>query len=138
MSFKNEKTAILTIGIILGVLPIIARLSISGWLFMLGLISAGVFGLIHLFFLGRINNLFNRLNKEEKQMAWLGIIIFPLIFLFQFDFDDTPGSFYIYEYLTGEGDSGFKQYGFYVAIVAALIYITNLIIWLRKVKRLKS
>jgi len=138
MSLKNEKIIILIIGIILGLLSVIARLSVLGWLFMLGLITTGVFGLIHLFFLGKINNLFNRLNKKEKQMAWLGVIIFPLIFLFQFDFDDTPGSFYIYEYLTGEGDSGFKQYGFYLAIVAAIIYIANLIIWLRKIKRLKS
>jgi len=131
---KNEKSIMLTIGIGIGLLSTFARLSIMGWLFLFGIISAVIFGIIHCIFLYQLNNRFDNLNSFGKKIGWIGILIYPLIFLFQFDFGDSAGNFYTYEYITGENDSDFEFYAFYIAIVSAIIYLTNFVLWRVKTK----
>lgn len=131
---KNEKNIILTIGIALGLISTLARLSIAGWLFLFGIVSALIFGIVHLLFLYQLSNHFDNLKPSDKKFAWIGILAYPLIFLFQFDFGDSAGSFYVYEYLTGERTSDFEDFAFYIAVVSAIIYLANFIIWRVKIK----
>lgn len=133
-NMRSEKTIILTIGIVIGALVTFARLSLMGWLFLFGIISAVIFGTIHFIFLYQLDNRFENLNAAGKKIAWIGIITYPMIFLFQFDFGDSAGTFYTYEYLTGENDSNFELYAFYIAIVSAIIYLINFVLWLIKTK----
>ncbi len=134
---KNEKKVLMIVGIAIGLISTLARLSIMGWLFLFGLISAGIFGIIHLFFLAQISKYFGQLGNIEKRIAWIGILTYPLIFLFQFDFGDSAGNFYVYEYLTGDRNSTFDNYAFYLAFVAALTYIIIFVIWRIKIRGLK-
>jgi hypothetical protein len=134
---KYEKKVLMIVGIIIGLISTLARLSIMGWLFLFGLISAGIFGIIHLLFLAQISKYFSQLGNIEKRIAWIGILTYPLIFLFQFDFGDSAGSFYVYEYLTGDRNSTFDNYAFYLAFVAAITYIAIFVIWRIKIRRLK-
>ncbi|MFD2823950.1 hypothetical protein ACFS5M_09730 [Lacinutrix iliipiscaria] len=131
---KNEKNIILTIGIALGLISTLARLSIAGWLFLFGIVSTLIFGIIHLLFLYQLSNHFDNLKPSDKKLAWIGILAYPLIFLFQFDFGDSAGSFYVYEYLTGERTSDFEHFAFYIAVVSGIIYLINFIIWRVKIK----
>lgn len=131
---KSGKNTILTIGIVLGLIGTLARLSVAGWLYLFGIISALVFGIIHFIFLYQLSNNFEKLQSSDKKIAWIGILTYPLIFLFQFDFGDTAGTFYVYEYLTGERTSDFEHFAFYIAIVSGIIYLVNFIIWRVKIK----
>jgi len=133
-NMKNEKNTILTIGIVLGLISTLARLSLAGWLFLFGIISALIFGIIHLLFLYQLSNHFDKLKSSDKKIAWIGILTYPLIFLFQFDFGDSAGTFYVYEYLTGERTSDFEHFAFYIAIVSSIIYLINFIVWRLKLK----
>jgi hypothetical protein len=131
---KNEKNTILTIGIVLGLISTLARLSVAGWLFLIGIVSTLIFGIIHISFLSQLSNHFDKLKPSDKKIAWIGILTYPLIFLFQFDFGDSAGSFYVYEYLTGERTSDFEHFAFYIAVVSGIIYLINFIIWRVKIK----
>jgi hypothetical protein len=131
---KNEKNTILTIGIVLGLISTLARLSVAGWLFLIGIVSTLIFGIIHISFLSQLSNHYDKLKPSDKKIAWIGILTYPLIFLFQFDFGDSAGSFYVYEYLTGERTSDFEHFAFYIAVVSGIIYLINFIIWRVKIK----
>lgn len=135
---KNEKSILLTIGIGLAGISTLARLSVMGWLALFGIISILIFGTIHLFFLNQVSNNFDKLKPSDKKIAWIGVLTYPLIFLFQFDFGDGAGTFYVYEYLTGDKNSNFENYAFYIAIFAAIIFLINFIIWRLKLKKYHS
>ena len=132
---KNEKSIILTIGITLGLLSTLARLSLVGWMALFGAISAMFFGIIHIIFLNQLSSNFDKLKPSNKKIAWIGVLTYPFIFLFQFDFGDSAGTFYVYEYLTGEQNSNFEYYAFYIAIFAGIIFLINFIIWRLKLKK---
>lgn len=107
---------------------------VAGWLYPFGLFSAFLFGILHSIFISQILKRYPNLTKSLRLLCWIGLICFPLIFIFQFDFGDNSGSFFDYEYLTGDSDSEFEIYGFWIAILAAIVYITNLILWIKKNK----
>ena len=123
----KERKLILILGVLLAIISIVLRFITSGWLFMFGILSIIIFGIMHLVFLLDILKYYDKLLKSDKIIAWTGVLVFPIIFLFQFDFGDQPGNFYIYEYFTGNQTSPFKKYAFLIAIIAAFIYIINFI-----------
>ncbi len=107
-----------------------------GWLGLIGLITVFIFGVLHIDFMTGIREQYEDLNSRGRKIAWTGVLLYPLIFLFQFDFGDTAGNFYVYEILTGDKDSIFENYAYYLAIIAAFIYLINYFLW--KIKRVKN
>lgn len=133
----NRKALILTFGILSGLLSVFGRFYLIGWLWIYGQISISLFGIIHVFFLIQVGKYFNRLTKPLRRVAWIGVLLFPPIFIFQFDFSDYPGNFYVYEYLTGTNDWAFERYAYYIALVSALAYLVNFVVWRVKLKEIR-
>lgn len=134
---KYEKFIILIFGILIGLLSNLARLSTFGFFYPIGIFSTLLFGIIHIIFLGEVYKYFDILKLSYKIIAWIGVLTYPIIFLFQFDLEEYKDAFYIYEYLTGEQTNDFEYYAFYIAIIFAIIYIVNFIIWKLKIKNFK-
>ncbi|PKP08446.1 MAG: hypothetical protein CVU08_15120 [Bacteroidetes bacterium HGW-Bacteroidetes-3] len=132
---KNEKSIILAIGILLGLLANIARLGTFGFFYPIGIISTLIFGFMHIIFLTELYNFFDKLKSSGKIIAWIGVFTYPLIFIFQFDLEEFSDTFYVYEHLTGERTPDFEYCAFWIAIVSGIIYITNFIIWRLKIKK---
>ena len=88
---SHQKIAIIIFGYLIGGLCVFGRLMMSGWLFLLGITSIMIFGIMHLAFMLDINKYYDDLLKSDKIIAWTGVLTFPFIFLFQFDFGDQPG-----------------------------------------------
>ena len=134
-NMKHKKLILLYIGITLALLAIIARILTFGFLYPLGLASIVVFGPVHTIFLYLFSKYFDQLNKLGKRIGLVGIFIFPLIFLFQFDIEEFVGSSYVYEIYTGEFKTNFAYYAYYISIIAAVIYSANFIVWVIKIKK---
>jgi hypothetical protein len=131
---KNKKFILLIFGILIGLLSNLARLSTFGFFYPIGILSTLIFGIIHIIFLQEIYKYFDILKLSYKIIAWIGVLTYPIIFLFQFDLEEYRDSFYVYEYLTGEQTTDFEYYAFYIAIISGIIYIVNFIIWKLKIK----
>lgn len=130
-----KKSITLAIGILLGLLSNLARLGTFGFLYPLGVISILIFGIIHIIFLVEFYVYFDTLRSSDKIIAWIGVLAYPLIFLFQFDIEEYSPTFYVYEHLIGERTSDFEYYAFYIAIISGIIYLVNFIIWRVKIKK---
>lgn len=123
-----HKNIYLSLGLC-GLFTILMRLSFSGWLFLLGLLSSFVFGALHIIFLYQLNQRFDKLSLIGTKLAPIILITFPLIFLFQCDFGDSGGNFYTYEILLGDTDWPFENYAFYIHAIACIIYIICFVTW---------
>ena len=126
---KNEKLVILIFGSLIGLLSNLARLSTFGFFYPIGLFTTLLFGIIHIIFLREVYKYFDILKLSYKMIAWIGVLTYPLIFIFQFDLEEFKDAFYVYEYITGEQTSAFEYYAFYIAILAGLVYLINFIFW---------
>ncbi|MFD1314269.1 hypothetical protein [Namhaeicola litoreus] len=133
---KNEKSIMLTFAISIGLLSNLARLSTFGFFYLIGLLSTLFFGIIHVIFLRQVHKNYDRLELPSKIIAWIGILIYPLIFLFQFDLEEYKDAFYVYEHLTGEQTTDFEHVAYYIAILSGVLYILNFIRWKYKLKTL--
>lgn len=136
-NMKNKKFIILIFGILFGLLSNLARLCTFGFFYPIGIFSILLFGIIHIIFLREIYKYFNVLKLSYKIIAWIGILTYPIIFIFQFDLEEYKDAFYVYEYLTGKQNIEFEYYAFYIAIISGIIYIINFIIWKLKIKSFK-
>jgi len=134
---KNNKNIILILGILLALLSNFARLGTFGFFYLFGLLSILIFGSIHIVFLVQLSKYFEKLNFQDKINVWIGILTYPLIFLFQFDIEEYVGATYTYEFFTGRFSSNFQYYAYYIAIGGLIIYLTNYIIWHFKIKKYK-
>ncbi|MFD0976029.1 hypothetical protein [Salinimicrobium gaetbulicola] len=132
---RSEKSLLIFLGTVPAGLSIFARLSTFGFFYLIGMITALFFGILHLIFLNDLQRYFNPSRSTHRLMAWVGVLSFPLIFLFQFDLEEYKDSFYVYEFITGAHKSNFEFYAFYIAIFSALVYLVNLIFWKIKFKR---
>ena len=128
---SKEKNSILIFGFLIGGLSVLGRFLMSGWLFLFGMISILIFGIMQLILMLDVYKYYGDLLKTDKIVAWTAVLIFPLIFLFQFDFGDQAGNFYVYEFITGksESESEFKEIAWVIAIVSAIIYVITFIKW---------
>lgn len=132
---KNKKLILLFIGILSGLLSNLARLGTFGFFYPIGIASILFFGIMQLVFLKDIYSCFDQLKLSSRIGAWIGVLTYPLIFLFQFDLEEYKDTFYVYEHLTGEQTTDFEYYAYYIAIISALIYVLNFIIWKMKIRR---
>lgn len=131
---KNEKHIILIFAISLGLFSNLARLFTFGFFYLIGILSILVFAIIHIKFLIEIFKYFELLTLYQKLIAWIGVLLYPMIFLFQFDLEEFKDAFYVYEYLTGKQTSDFEYYAFYIAIVSGIMYLINFKVWREKLK----
>lgn len=134
LNMKYEKETMLTFGISIGLFSNFARLGTFGFFYPIGLISVLLFATFHVIFLNELAKYFKVLSSSQKLIAYLGILTYPLIFIFQFDLEEFKDAFYVYEHITGEQSSDFEYHAFYIAILAGLVYMINYIIWRRKLK----
>lgn len=131
----KEKFILLTLGIILGLLSVFGRLILFGYIFFIGAFIIIVFSVLHLTFLIKLHLYYNKEKPFHQKIAWLGVLSFPMIFLFQFDLHETIGRVYVFEFLTGKLESNFESYAFYIAIAFALIYLINFVFLILKYKK---
>ncbi len=123
------KDLLLTIGILVAVVPTVIRFVSSGWLLIFGMISVIVFSVLHISLLVDINKYYDKLYNSDRLSAWIAVIIYPLIFLFQFDSGNQIGNIYMFEFITGYFRSSFEMYGFLIAIAAGLTYAMIFVRW---------
>ena len=130
---KTLQTILLTIIVSIG---IGARLSILGWLFILGLGSAFLFGISHfIIHFYSMNYLTTKGNKNVLKIA-LSHLFFLCIFLFQLDADDSRG-LSVLENITGIKNEIINEYGFQIVGFSILAYIVVSIIIIKGAKKNK-
>lgn len=135
---NNRNKSIIILGNILGFCGPLARLSVLGWFALFGIFSVILFGTLHLILMNRIVARYEQMDQKTKIAAWASVLLYPIIFLFQFDFGDGPGTFYVYEIITGNFNSSFENYAIYIALAAGLLYLTLFtLIFTRKNKAFK-
>lgn len=132
---RSERSLLIILGIIPAVMSIFGRLSTFGFFYIIGVTSVLLFGILHLIFLKDLYLYFDPSNIAHRLIAWIGVLTLPLIFLFQFDLEEYKDSFYVYEFITGEQQSNFEFYAFYIAIISGFIYLINFIFWKAKFKQ---
>ena len=125
----------MVLGTALAALSIFARLSTFGFFYLIGLVSVVLFGILHLIFLKDLYQYFDPSKTAHQLIAWTGVLIFPFIFLFQFDLEEYKDSFYVYEFITGQQKTNFEYYAFYIAIISGLIYLFNFTFWKVRFKK---
>lgn len=131
---KKTILVILLISVIL--FGAFSRLSVLGWLFLVGVISIGVFGLIHLV----VHLRYIKSSKDFKFIDYLLIgishILFLGLFLFQNDFGDDRGAVVIEEVFGSVPINNLNQnHGTYLAIFFVAYFIWTSIILFR-IKRI--
>lgn len=129
MITKKEKTVFLVF-VIFGAICAILRLTFMGWLALLGIISFFFFGIIHITLILTIVKNKSQLSNKLKRIGWTLLILFPLIFLFQFDFGDNAGNFFVYEVFIGDLKSTkYDEQIFLITFIAAFLYLLGCIVW---------
>jgi hypothetical protein len=121
----SHKRFFMILSITLGALVIGVRFIAQRWIFLFGMTSIIIFGFLHFSFMQWMNQHFDDFDKRDKISAYVGVVSFLLIFLFQFDFGDQPGTFYVYEFFSGESELEFKHHAYIIAIFGALVYLMN-------------
>lgn len=131
---KTIQAIILTFVISIG---IGARLSILGWLFIIGFGSAIIFGISHILIHSRCMNFFATGGRWTILKFILSHLFFLGIFLFQFDFDDSK-TYSVLNYTFGIKNSFLEENGFYIVGISIIGYIWISVLNIRQAKKLKS
>ena len=130
---KILQTILLILVVSLG---IASRMSILGWLFVIGLGTTILFGISHLL----VHNFAQTSLAERKPANPLLIILshllFLSIFLFQIDADDSK-SYSVIGFITGNEKSVYTDYGFSIVFISIIIYIALSVIIIIKARREK-
>jgi hypothetical protein len=113
-------------------------MSVKGWLFPIGLLSVLILCVFLAKYLVRILNHYDSLSSKEIKTSILTVLLFPLIFLFQFEVSDQPDNYYIIEYYIGKINLRIKDIFFVIAIVTLILYLKNYFKLTKKVKEIKS
>jgi hypothetical protein len=137
-SLKMKKTILVILLILVVVLGASTRLSVVGWLFLVGIISMAVFGFIHLL-------VHLRYIKALKDFRWVDYALIAVshllyigIFLFQYDFGDDSGAVVINEILGSFPIYNVSKYhGVYltVSIISYFICIGCMLIRLKGIDK---
>ncbi len=131
---KTLQTILLILVVSLG---IASRMSILGWLFVIGLGTTVLFGISHLL----VHN-FVQTSLAERKPANLILIIlshlaFLSIFLFQIDADDSK-SYSVFGFITNNEKSVYTDYGFSIVSISIIAYIVLSVIIIIKARREKQ
>lgn len=126
---KSKKHILFIFACLIAFFSTLGRLSTFGFFYPIGLFSVLVFGIFHVRFLIDFFKNFEVLELSQKIIAWISILVYPLIFLFQFDLEEFKDAFYVYEFLTGKQNSDFEYNAFYIAIGSGIIYLINYVVW---------
>lgn len=135
---KHEKNSLLIIGTLLAILSLVGRFSILGWLGLFGLLSIIIFGPMQMSLLKDVRRYFEFLSRFRKRLAWWAVFVFPIIFLFQFDFRGDTETRYAYHYLIGKRSEWIENNAFFLALLASFVYLVIFIEWKIGLKKIKS
>ena len=123
MRTRLHKILLLFVGATFGILFPLARLSMMGWMAFWGLASIGMFGSAQLvLLLAGINANFNQSDTRTRLMMWTTVLLFPIVFLFQFDFGDSSDTYYVYDNFFSINNSWIEYNGIFLSILAGILY----------------
>lgn len=128
---KTIQIIILTIVITIG---IGARLSILGWLFIVGVGTIFIFGLIHFLIHTKYLDYFQTGGHWKTVRFILSHLFFLGIFLFQFDLDDSKTYSVIGNIIDSE-NRFLIDYGFYIVGISVVGYILTNVITVLKARK---
>jgi hypothetical protein len=134
---QNLRTK-MEVGIALGIGISLMRFSIDGWMIVIGIISIVFFGVLHLFLWNWIRKYASLFSPTQRNISWVAIAIYPLIFLFQADFDDGPGTYFVFESIIGFDNYPAEDYIGIVSVLSSFIYIGIFSILLIGVLRIRK
>jgi hypothetical protein len=122
---KTIQTILLIFTVAFG---IALRMSIFGWLFIIGIATILIFGICHLI----IHNNARTSLTEQKTANYILIfsshLFFILIFLFQIDADDSR-SYSVIGFVTNNEKTFYTENGFSIVLLSVIAYIvTNIVI----------
>lgn len=130
---KTIQAIILTLVISIG---IGARLSILGWLFIIGVGTSIFFGICHLLIHSKCMNYFEKGGRWTILKFILSHLFFLGIFFFQFDFDDSK-TYSVLDYALDIKNNFFEENGFYFVGISIVGYIWISILNIIQAKKLK-
>ncbi|WP_067037900.1 leucine-rich repeat domain-containing protein [Allomuricauda sp. CP2A] len=131
---KTTQTILLTLVVSIG---IGARLSILGWLFILGIGSALIFGISHLIVHFYSMNYLAKSGNKSLLLIILSHLSFLGIFLFQSDFDDSR-SYSVLGHTLGVKSETLDSIGFPIVGVSIISLIVISFLIVKKAKRNKT
>lgn len=131
---KLEKGIILVLAIGIGVIAILARLSLMGWLFMFGIGSFIIFGVLHTVLLVFMSAKYYAIESSDKYIGWALLALFPLIFLLQGDTAESGDGIFAYEVLFGISSCSCRDSAFQLAIGSGIVYVFLFIIFMQRTR----
>lgn len=131
---KSLQTILLILVVSLG---IASRMSILGWLFVIGLGTTLLFGISHLL----VHNFAQSGLAEKRPVNLLLIILshlfFLSIFLFQIDADDSK-SYSVIGFITNNEKDAYTENGLSIVFISIIAYIVLAVIIIIKARREKQ
>lgn len=122
---KTLQTILLTCTVAFG---IALRMSIFGWLFIIGIATIFIFGISHLFIHNKARTFLSEQRNSNYILIFLSHLFFVLVFLFQIDADDSR-SYSVIGFVTNNENSFYTDNGFSIVMFSVIMYIiTNFVI----------
>ncbi len=130
---KTLQTVLLTLTVAFG---IALRMSIFGWLLIIGIATIFIFGISHLI----LHNIARTYLSEQRISNYILIVLshlfFILIFLYQIDADDSR-SYSVIGFVTNNEKSFYTDNGFSIVLFSAIAYIITSIIIIKNARTAK-
>lgn len=130
---KTLQTVLLILTVAFG---IALRMSIFGWLFIIGIATICIFGISHLIVHNRARTYLSERRISSYVLIVLSHLFFVLIFLFQIDADDSR-SYSVIGFVTNNEKSFYTDNGFSIVLFSATAYIITSIIFIKKARAAK-
>lgn len=130
---KTLQTILLTLVVSIG---IGSRLSILGWLFIIGIGSSLIFGISHFIIHFYSMNYLSTNGKKNFIKIAFSHFFFLCIFLFQFDADDSRG-YSVFENISGIENDFLNDFGFQIVGISIIAYIVIGLIIVKGAKKNK-
>ena len=121
---KTLQTVLLTLTVAFG---IALRMSIFGWLFIIGIVTIFIFGISHLIIHNTARSYLSEQRISNYILIFISHLLFVLIFLFQIDADDSR-SYSVIGFVTNNEKSFYTDNGFSIVLFSAIAYIITSII----------
>ena len=130
---KTLQTALLTFIVAFG---IALRISIFGWLFIIGITTIIIFGISHLIIHNKARTYLSEQKFSNYFLIFLSHLFFVSIFLFQIDADDSR-SYSVIGFMTNKENSFYTDNGFSIVLFSTIAYIITSIIIIKNSRTAK-
>lgn len=116
---KTAQTILLILAVSLG---IALRMTIFGWLFIIGIATIIIFGISHLLIHNYAQTYLSEKKISNYTLIFFSHLLFISIFLFQVDADDAR-SYSIIGFVTNKENDAFTDNGFSIVLLSVIGYI---------------